>query len=653
MKFTKSVSPVRALLLIAAIFLMPAATQGKDAWTSVTTKNFTLVGNASEKEIKEVATRLEQFRDVFSRLFPRMKLSSSTPTTVVVFKNNNSFKPYKPVADGKIVEVAGYFQAGRDVNYIALSTDRTSEDNFRIIFHEYVHLLINNSFGRAAVPPWFNEGLAEYYSTFEIADSRKVSLGVPIANHLYLLRASKLWPLQRLLGIDYYSLERNGHDSRGIFYAQSWALIHYLLQGDNGVRRPELGRFIDLLLAQTPLEQAFREAFKVDFATVGRELGRYIQQSRYNTNVATFERKLEFDADMTSRPLTEAQALTYLGDLLHHMQRTPEAMVKLREALKLEPNLSMANASLGIALAYEEKFEEAKSHLAKAVADDSSSYLAHFYYAYALSKQGMNEELRVENYSAEDAATMRAELAKSIKANPDFAESYNLLAFVNLVTNQNLNEAMDQIKKAIKLSPGNEHYAFIMAQIQMRRQEFAAARKTVEPLATSSSDPRIRSTAEGMLKAINDYETHIAEVEKENARPRTETHTQLVDTSVGPQTNEVEIDPVAYLEEALRKPGAGELRVQGILKRIDCTPKAITFTVQAGTQLLKFSSTKFENLRITSFTNQVTGELTCGTRKGEEAIVVTYAPGKDLKTKSEGTVVSLEFVPREFKLKTR
>ena len=55
------------LLLLAP--LTPAT--AKDNWTSIRTKNFYLVGNANEKEMRRVATRLEQFRDVLSRLMSR------------------------------------------------------------------------------------------------------------------------------------------------------------------------------------------------------------------------------------------------------------------------------------------------------------------------------------------------------------------------------------------------------------------------------------------------------------------------------------------------------------------------------------------------------------------------------------------------------
>ncbi len=156
--------------VVLAIFLyslaaLPASHSAlaKDTWISVRSKNFFLVGNAGEKEVRQVATRLEQFREVFSRLFPRTTFTSPIPTTVVVFKSDSAYKPFKPVIDGKTLAVSGYFQAGREVNYITLTTEKREENPYAVIFHEYVHLLVNNTLGRTSIPTWFNEGLAEYY----------------------------------------------------------------------------------------------------------------------------------------------------------------------------------------------------------------------------------------------------------------------------------------------------------------------------------------------------------------------------------------------------------------------------------------------------------------------------------------------------------
>ena len=55
------------------LLVVPLTIHAKDSWTSVRTKNFFLIGNAGEKDIRKVATRLEQFRDVFVRLFPNAR----------------------------------------------------------------------------------------------------------------------------------------------------------------------------------------------------------------------------------------------------------------------------------------------------------------------------------------------------------------------------------------------------------------------------------------------------------------------------------------------------------------------------------------------------------------------------------------------------
>ena len=180
MKFCPLQTAILGVSIALLVTSAAASATAKDTWTSVHSKNFTLVGNASEKDIRLVANRLEQFRNVFGLLFPTITMNSPVPTTVIVFKSDSSYKPFKVNPN-----VAGYFQPGEDVNYITLTTEKSSDDQpFRTIFHEYVHLLVENTMG-ATVPLWFNEGLAEYYSTFDIKDDyRRVILGDLIANHV-------------------------------------------------------------------------------------------------------------------------------------------------------------------------------------------------------------------------------------------------------------------------------------------------------------------------------------------------------------------------------------------------------------------------------------------------------------------------------------
>jgi len=616
----------------------------RDTWVSVRSKNFLLVGNASEKKVRQVASRLEQFREVFSRILPRTAFTSPVPTIVVVFKSDSSYKPFKPVVDGKMVPVAGFFQPGREVNYITLTTEKSEENPYSVIFHEYVHLLVNNMWGRSHIPAWFNEGLAEYYSTFDIEDDRKIYLGNLISSHLQLLRTSQLVPLERLFAIDYNSLDRDKHKASGLLYAQSWALIHYLIQGNQGKRVSQLGVFLDHLSQNVPADKAFRQAFQTDYAGMEKELRDYLRLPPYRAQIITFEKKIEFRAELKTIPITEAEAQAFLGDLLFHIQRPDDAKSKLEAALALDSRLAMAHATFGMLLIQQEKFAEAKEHLQQALTESPSSYLAHYYYAYALSRELTTDGQLVYDLPPETARRMRAELVRSIELKPDFPESYHLLAFVNLVTGEQLDESIGMIRRAIELSPGSEEFLFVQAQLYIRKQDVEGARRLILPLAANGADPKTRARAESLLARISSIQEAMARFRTAGGERSGEV---LVETQTDKDTN---TGPDSHLRSALRKPKSGERQIQAMLVRIDCDAKGIVVTLRLDGGLVRLRASSFEEIGITTFSSDVGGEITCGVRKPENAVIVCYLPESDVRARTKGTIRSLEFVPSDFKL---
>ena len=631
--------------VLCFLTLLPAQTTvwAKDNWVSVRSKNFFLIGNASEKEIRQVAARLEQFREVFSRLFTRTNLTSPVPTTVIVFKTDKSYAPFKPNPN-----LAGYFQPGPDVNYITLTTAARDggQSPFNIIFHEYTHLLVNNNSGN--VPIWFNEGLAEYYSTVTVTDDQKFELGRPISNHVYLLREKKMLPLKTLFQVDHKSPYYNERDKQSVFYAQSWALMHYLILGKNAQRVTKITKFLDSLSASVPMEQAFQQAFELSFEQMERELSQYIRNDRYPIMSGKFEQKIGTDTEMQASPISEAEAQAYLGDLLLHSQR-PEAEGYLKKALELDPNLAMAHAAMGMLRVREGKPAEARKSLERAVAANSQNYLIHYYYAFALSREGMDQSRIVSAYTPETAAKMRAELKKAIELRPDYPESYSLLAFINLVSGSQLDESVELLKRALAGSPGRNDLIFMMAQVYMRKEDYKTARQLLEKLSGNTADEEMRQGAVALL-------AQIVSIEEELARVRAEGNGQRVSppgTMVLQQEETVgNYDPSSVLREALRKPVAGELQVQGILSRINCEAKGIVFVVKVGDQQLSVKADSFANIDITSYAASAGGEITCGLRRPEDNVVVDYVPAADSRAKINGVLKSIEFVPNDFKLKT-
>ena len=658
-------NPRYFLLSLILLFSFSVSVSAKDEWIQVQSKNFFLIGNASEKDIRKVGTRLEQFRETFRLLFSKMNLTASTPTNVVVFKSGGSYKNFKPKrADGKIDEfIAGFFQPGDDVNYITLSTEGEDAQTYSVIFHEYVHFIVNTNFGKSEVPAWFNEGLAEYYSTFEIEQDQNVKLGLPENNHLNLLQQSKLMPLSTLFNISNRQLLQTGSHSRSIFYAQSWALIHYMMQ--NGTAEG-LGKLLADLVRNVPPEKAFQGAFQTSYAEMESELKKYVGRGSYQYQIIGLRNKLIFDNDMRVSPLTEAESNAYLGDLLYHNHRVDDAEPYLQTSLKLDPNSSMANTTLGMVKLKQRKFADARMYLEKAIAGDAKSHAALYQYAYLLSREGRDEFGYVQRFEKDVAAKMRDALRKAIAINPAYAESYELLAFVNMVNDEALDEAVTLMKTALKHQPGNQKYALRIGELYMRQNKFSDAAAIFEKIAGTTDDPEVRGRADEMISQMEQRKAFAERNEAERKRyeaalaaggaggPR---FMRRVETGKEPTEEEkakmIELERMRSINSSLRKTLDGETRVNGRIQKIDCKKRPLTYTVKTAMDTFTVTSVDFASLELQALDpGTQMAEVGCDAELSAFNALLTYRTQPSPKGTARGELVAIEFVPADFRLLT-
>ena len=227
-------------LVVVLLFTFSNITaQTRDGWRSVRTNHLFVIGNADPENLRRVAVWLEYFHAAFARLVSRNVIDSSVPTTVIVFRDDASFTPFKPVYNGRPASISGFFLPGDDVNYIVFSLDPRG-DPFATAFHEYVHLHVKDNVPGA--PLWLNEGLAELYEALQFSGT-DVIIGMPDHNYLYTLRQAEMLPLKTLFSIGTNSPHYNERDKAGIFYGESWALVHYLMFGDRA-RGDQFKRFL-------------------------------------------------------------------------------------------------------------------------------------------------------------------------------------------------------------------------------------------------------------------------------------------------------------------------------------------------------------------------------------------------------------------------
>ncbi len=637
-----------AFVVVASLFLLLAGwssaaiaqTAGGDAWTKVRSKNFLLVGNADEREIRLVATRLEQFREVFKRLPIAVgRFESSVPTTIVVFRDDFAYRPFAPLYEGAPNSVAGYFQSSADMNYITLSADpRHVTGPDALAFHEYVHLLVRNSYQRA--PLWFNEGLAEFYSTFELANgNRTVRLGKPIRSRVLSLRKRALLPLSTLFSVDDRSPFYHEPGKREIFYAQSWALVHYLLNGRGGQRRPQLLRYLALTSEGQSHADAFRQAFAADASILETELQQYIYSGRYVEQSVTFAGALEFETSVQAAPLAQSEAKYFLGDLLLHTSRLEEAEAYLSEALKLDENLAPALTAFGTLRLRQNQYAEAIKLLARAVALDPQDYLAHYVYADALSREGMGSENPIEGYyTPEQLSLLRAELKKAIELAPGFIESYRLLALVNLIMNDQLDEAALTLKEAIKLAPQRLELTFLLAQVYFRQDNFQSARQLLSSLLDAPDGARLHAQAQSLLETVRS---------REELALRLKAAAALAELAEKPER---EIQPCDAPQPGPQKKQLrfnGE-QICGLLVRVECDDGNVLLTVEGGGRTLKLRSDALNRIRFVTYTAEVKGQMTCGQRAPATPVLVTYREAKGVRARVDGEVLAVEFIPKEW-----
>ena len=456
-------------------------------------ENFLLVGNASENQIRDVAENLELFRTAYGKFFQLQERAATVGTTVIVFKSDASFRPYKPLYQGKPANIAGYFQGGQDKNLIVLSAEIETP---RVIYHEYVHRLMSDNL--ASMPTWFQEGFAECFSTLEIEGrDKKLRLGRAIAEHVALLNERRFMPLEQLFAVTAESKEYNEEERQGLFYAESWALVHYMMLGPQD-RSARFFEFLNGLNKGTPAPAVFERVFQTDLTTFQKTFEAYIQQRlAWPAMEINSPGGLDRNKDMAVTTLTEAESEFYVGDMLLHDDRLADAETHLKAALRLNPTLADAQSAMGRLLLRQNKDTDAVAYLERATQLDPKSHLAHYYYASAI--QGRNRHLTDEDWSI-----ARSELLKAIDLAPQFVAATEQLANLNLMRDTDIPQTVDLLRKARAFAPGNDNLVVMLAFALSRTPQPEEARSLAgSVLMKSSLTPAMRRNAETVLASLN------------------------------------------------------------------------------------------------------------------------------------------------------
>ncbi|MFZ1167269.1 MAG: hypothetical protein WA722_09760 [Candidatus Sulfotelmatobacter sp.] len=674
---------VRVLLAGTVVVCLSLASRAAEQspWLEIHSTHFTVITDAGEKKGKEVALRFEQMRGVFAVMLMKDRLHEPLPLTIIAFKNDKDYYQTAPLRhgqpiDSQPIDVPGFFLPGEDQNFIVLNL--AEEESWRAVAHDFAHLLLNYNYPE--VQAWFDEGLAEYFSSIRVDDKKyeiggdpelhSASTGGSPKSFTELLggqNGGQSWlALPDLLTMKPDNSKNADSTPDTLFYAQSWMMMHYLLHDK---KLPETGTYFDLVENQhVPVEQAVQKAYGMAPAQFDQEVKDYfhslaplflaLDASRQPGSHASMPQVYEFpeivgpnDSAMTSKFLSEGDARATVDEVKIRIPDRRAAALQELQALATAPNPTQAKkaneknakdnkdedaAALPVAVAGNEtahralawdhlqhgEFEDAAEELGNAAALNRSDMWIRYYFS--VLKYRMSQARHAD---IQGLPNMMQDLRAVLEWYPEFADAYDLLASARREGGGPV-AAMQAERAAIELSPRNQQYVYHMAEIYVSDKKWVAARALLELLKTSSNPQVAAAAAESLAQLANE--------QKYGVSPATAASASKLSKPSSPfDVLDQDAAKRAAAEQAAQS-GVADRRptkfIQGTLVDVDCSQSpAAVLTVSSGSAVLKLRTADYKSLLLI-------GADTFSCEWNNRSVSVNYKS----RGMSDGDLVSLE-----------
>jgi hypothetical protein len=676
-------------MLLGVLLSSSAPAAEQSPWLEIHSTHYTVVTDAGEKKGKEVALRFEQMRAVFATLLMKDRLNEPTPITILAFKNDKDYYQTAPLQQGQPLGMPGFFVPGEDQNFIVLSL--FEEESWRAVAHDFAHLLLNYNY-----PPaegWFDEGLAEYFSSIRV-DNKQIEIGSdPELNPAFTtdllenqheaqnppkslteLLGAQVWiSLPDLFTMKHDTSTYSEGTHHTLFYAQSWMVMHYLLHEK---KLPETGTYFDLVENQhVPVEEAIQKAYGMSVAQLDQAIKDYFhsltplfialdasKQSGSQRNAPqVYQSPTPVGPDdnvMTSKPMREANARASIGEVKVRIPERREAGLRELKTLATTPSLADSKAS------EKEKEKENKKNYGNKDDNDIAplvSAIGNEVAHRALAWDHLqHSEFDAAAEELSDAATLdqrdlwiryylcvlKYRIAQTkhtdIQGLPNMMQDLRAVldwrpefaAAYDLMAMARMAgggsmTAMQAERAAIQQSPRNQEYLYHLGEIYVSAKKWDAAKALFDRLKTSRN-PQIAAAARGELDRLTTEQKYGISAASASASQKLAPQKSPFDVL------EEDAAKRAAAQQAAQNSGPADRRpskyVHGKLVSVDCSqsPSAV-LTVTSGTTVLKLHTADYKSLL-------VLGADTFSCAWSDRAVSVNYKPGGV----ADGDLVSLE-----------
>jgi hypothetical protein len=276
------------------------------------------------EELRAIAQHLNMMYGQYSKLLAFVPVRIDEKLNVLAFRSRQDFQLTLQARFGvKIANSGGLFFVMPGGSALAFWTEGVPGQRLRhVMQHEGFHQFAYSRFGDD-LPPWVNEGLAEFCGeAVIIGDKMVIGQANPrVLNRLKLaIDSSKSIPLARMLSMtsrEWADALRSGDAS--LQYAQAWSMVQFLIYGENGAHASAFDTYLKHVNTGLPADAAFARALGTDINDFEARWKRWALAAQPNAFVSAME-NLEFLAEGVLE--------------LHRRDIRPASVEELRSALE-------------------------------------------------------------------------------------------------------------------------------------------------------------------------------------------------------------------------------------------------------------------------------------------------------------------------------
>jgi tetratricopeptide (TPR) repeat protein len=487
-------------------------------WVEVRSDNFIIYSEVGDRAPRRMIEQLETFRSFVIDHMQLEGVDNPLPFRIVLLQGSDSiqavvpergvFGMYQATYQGglALVDVSARAEDGTstlDITYTPSGPIYRKRAGMRFVsidgvLHEYVHHLLAND-TRRRYPLWFNEGYAEYLSTFHLGAGSRAVVGAPPMHRVEALQQARWMPLEALFRAQGYE---TAHGYGGL-YAQAWAVVHYMMSAPERAAQTDI--FLDLLADGSDVEQSFETAYGIALKAMSararskvRSRGKWIHSTRIEMEVPLF-------SVSETRLLGADEAEALMADMLMSFSgKNDVARQHLTRALKLNPANTHARAVLGGLERIADRYQAAEEILmvSRELESDSPEILAqrgHLYIDQAIDAAKLGG-----NNVGQLVAQGRQYYERALVIDADNAEAWVGLGRSYLLGDPNNNaRGFEALFAAYQLLPTNLETQLLLGHLYLSSANIPQARQHYQEVLQWSRVPDLTRQARSMIEALD------------------------------------------------------------------------------------------------------------------------------------------------------